>query len=61
MTLGWIIYSPEIYEADNRLRMEEISRRRVELGNQLEDIEEQWLQKSEALQNLSDQISMQNN
>ena len=48
--------SPEMYEAQNRIQMEEVSRRRGELANSLHEIEEQWLLKSEALETLSETL-----
>jgi ATP-binding cassette subfamily F protein 3 len=44
---------PEIYQAENRADLEALSVRRGKLSAQLEDIEEHWLEKSEALEALS--------
>jgi len=48
---------PEIYEAQHRGRVEEATRRRGELNNTLQELEEQWLVKSEELETLSDQLA----
>jgi len=44
---------PEIYDADNRERMEQLSRDRAQKGASLDKIEESWLLKSEELESLS--------
>lgn len=44
---------PEVYEADNREKMEQLSRDRAQKSNNLEEIEEKWLLKSEELESLS--------
>jgi len=44
---------PEMYEADKREKMEQLSRDRSEKSNNLEEIEENWLLKSEELESLS--------
>ena len=48
---------PEMYQAENRAQMEQLSQRRAELSSELEKGEEQWLQKSEALEQLSSEIN----
>jgi len=48
---------PEMYQSENRGRMEELSKQRGELSVELENIEENWLQKSEALEQLSSEIN----
>jgi len=48
---------PEMYQAENRERMEQLSRLRGKLGGELEEIEESWLVKSEELAALSGQIN----
>jgi len=44
---------PEMYEADKREKMEQLSRDRAEKSNNLQEIEENWLLKSEELESLS--------
>ena len=44
---------PEMYEADKREKMEQLSRDRAEKSNNLQKIEENWLLKSEELESLS--------
>jgi len=45
---------PDMYEADKREEMEQMSRDRAEKRNSLDKIEENWLLKSEELESLSD-------
>ncbi|RDH82802.1 MAG: ABC transporter ATP-binding protein [endosymbiont of Galathealinum brachiosum] len=46
---------PEMYEAENREQMEQLSKHRGDLSNKLEEIEENWLLKSEELTLLTSQ------
>lgn len=48
---------PDMYQAANRQRMEELSRERAELGGQLQQIEEDWLHKNEELELLTLEIA----
>jgi len=47
---------PEIYQTENRQRMETITRQRAEASSQLGETEENWLVKSEELEQLSADI-----
>lgn len=47
---------PEIYQAENRQHMEELSRQRAELGDQLVDAEEAWLNKSDDLERMASDL-----
>ena len=44
---------PEMYEAENRQRLDDLSRERSKLADHLEQVEESWLEKSEELDQLS--------
>jgi len=46
----------DIYLAENRLRLDELTRERSKYASQLEELEESWLLKSEELENLSGEI-----
>jgi len=48
---------PEMYEVDNRVQMEALSRRCAELKRNMEEIEEQWLMKSEEFEKLSESVA----
>ena len=48
---------PDIYEAQNLQRMQELSQQRAELSRQLEQVEEDWLLKSEELEALAEEIT----
>jgi len=48
---------PEIYQEENRQRMEDITKQRAQASSQLSEIEESWLLKSEELDVLSAQIA----
>lgn len=47
---------PEIYAAQNLQQMQALSQQRAELSGQLEEVEEAWLQISEELEHLAEEI-----
>jgi len=52
-TIEGDLAKPEMYQGENRERMEQLSRLRAELASELGGIEESWLEKSEELATLS--------
>jgi len=52
-TIEGELAKPEMYQGENRERMEQLSRLRAELASELGGVEESWLEKSEELATLS--------
>ena len=48
---------PEMYEIENRLEVEKLSKQRVEMKIDLDHNEELWIQKSEVLEELNQAIT----
>lgn len=48
---------PEMYQAENREKMEKLARERSELGEKLVETEEKWLDKSEQLEQLEQALN----